>query len=114
MGYDATYTLEWGNHGESADDELGLDAAEIAVFIRESGDASFVLNEDGTANNTGSWFSEEEDMRELSTQLPHLLFTVSYEGPEGGDLVKTYYLNGKMQQADAIITYPPFDESLLE
>ena len=64
--------------------------------------------------NHSKWYDHEENMREFSKLYPEVVFTVTGEGEEGGDLWKRYYKNGKMQAAHAEIIFPPFDESKLE
>lgn len=63
---------------------------------------------------TGKWYEHEEDMKQLSLQFPHILFTLSGDGEEKEDLWRKYFLAGKMQVARAIIVYDNFSEDKLE
>ena len=53
-------------------------------------------------------------MREVSKQHPNVLFELSGEGGENGDLWKAYFKNGKMQMCKAKIIYDDFDEAQLQ
>lgn len=59
------------------------------------------------------WYDHEDDMKEFSAKWPNVLFTLTGEGEEPGDLWVKYFRNGKVQTATAKITYEPLDESLL-
>jgi len=59
------------------------------------------------------WYDHKEEMKEYSSKYPKVLFILSGEGEEAGDLWREYYLNGKVQACEAKITYPAFDESKL-
>lgn len=60
------------------------------------------------------WYEWKEDMLKISKRYPLTIFVLHGEGEESGDLWKAYFLNGKMQKADAKITYDEFDESKLK
>lgn len=58
------------------------------------------------------WNTIDEDMRKLSIMYPGILFMVRWNVPDyGEDPVLDYFYEGKTQRA--VITYSPFDESLL-
>jgi len=59
------------------------------------------------------WYECESDMKEYSKKHPKTLFCISGEGEESGDLWEKYFLNGKVQHCEAIITYEKFDETKL-
>ena len=60
-----------------------------------------------------SWSNHEADMRALSRRYPHVLFTLSGAGEEGGDLWRKYFRDGRMQVVHARIEYPEFDPEKL-
>lgn len=60
------------------------------------------------------WYDFEKDMREVSKEHPNVLFELSGEGEEAGDLWKAYFKNGKMQMCKARVEYDNFDEARLE
>ena len=55
--------------------------------------------------DTCKWYNHEKDMREYSKRYPELVFEISGEGEEAGDLWKDYYQNGLMQRTRAKITF---------
>ena len=61
-----------------------------------------------------TWYSEQEDMVLLSTKFPSVLFVIHREGENNGDMMDTYYWNGKMQICPAIITYDDYDPAKME
>jgi hypothetical protein len=60
------------------------------------------------------WYEHEDHMRAISEKYPEVLFTLSGEGEESGDIWKKYFLNGKMQKAIARIVIPEFDFNSLQ
>jgi hypothetical protein len=60
------------------------------------------------------WYTHDEDMRSYSTKYPDLIFKLSGEGEEAGDMWVKYYKNGKMQRCHAKITFDEFDEEKLK
>lgn len=69
-----------------------------------------------TGNNFNSlfadsctWYKHDEDMLKVSKEFDKTLFMLDGEGEESGDIWRTYYFNGKMQECKAFITYEEFD-----
>ena len=60
------------------------------------------------------WYEHETHMREISDQFPEVLFTLTGEGEESGDLWVKYFSGGKMQHCPGVMTYEPFDENRLK
>ncbi len=60
------------------------------------------------------WYEHEEDMRAYSKKHPNILFKLSGDGEENGDLWHEYYKGGKMQRCKVVIVYPEYNEGLLE
>lgn len=59
------------------------------------------------------WYEHDEDMRKVSKLYKDTIFILKGEGEDPGDIWKKYYLDGKCQEARAIITFDEFDESKL-
>jgi len=60
------------------------------------------------------WYEYEEDMKEFSSMFPNAIFILTGFGEEPGDIWRAYFKNGKAQVCEAVITYPPYDESKLK
>lgn len=59
------------------------------------------------------WYDHKKNMIEYSKQYPKVVFKLSGEGEESGDIWVEYYQNGKMQRVKAEIIIPEFDRSKL-
>lgn len=104
MGYYTNFTLEINVSDETI----------IPQFREECDDASYALDDGGDCSDSSKWYDCESDLKTFSVKHPEVLFTLSGEGEETGDLWILYVKNGKSQHCQAIITYPAFDESLLK
>lgn len=58
------------------------------------------------------WYEWEEEMTEISEKFPRVLFTLTGEGEDAGDLWIAYFRNGESQICQARITYDPMDPDL--
>lgn len=107
MGYVTSYTLTWENAPKGFEKKM-------AKYIRDHEYMSYAMEEDGTTADSCKWYECDDDMLELSKKYPDVIFTLAGEGEESGDLWRTYYRNGKMQHAQAIIAFESFDPEKLE
>ena len=92
-------------------------------FTLETDDFKTIFHEEGISKISGyrhafeesaKWYNHEDDMIRYSTMHPEVLFTIKGEGEDSGDLWIKYFKNGKMQECRAVITYPEFNEKLLQ
>jgi len=60
------------------------------------------------------WYEHEADMKKISKEYPDVIFELSGEGEESGDVWKKYFVNGKMQVCKAILVFDEFDKSKLK
>lgn len=62
------------------------------------------------------WYDHEAHMKKFSKKKDNkdLLFILSGEGEESGDLWQAYYKNGKSVHYQATLTFPEFDEKDLK
>ena len=51
------------------------------------------------------WYDHNDDMLAISRKWPDVLFKLTGEGEESGDLWCAYYLAGKSQKIQGVITY---------
>jgi len=59
------------------------------------------------------WYDHDEDMRAISNACPGVLFALSGDGEESGDIWTSYYLDGKGHTEKAQIIVAPFDATKL-
>lgn len=73
-----------------------------------------LVDEEGCCEDSGKWYDHEVDVAAISKKYPTLIFELQGHGEEVEDLWIKYFLNGKMQESRAQITFEPFSESLLK
>ena len=108
MGYYTDFTLEIEHDGKPV---KGKKVDEILLRLTDISQYNF---EDLEVWYNHKWYDWKIHMRALSKEYPELLFTLDGKGEEHGDLWKAYFKNGKVQTAEAIIGFAPFDESKLK
>ncbi|MGG1641835.1 hypothetical protein ACIFQM_11175 [Paenibacillus sp. NRS-1782] len=99
MGYSTDYSVE-----------LTPDLPEVRQAIEDEDDLAFAI---GECADSCKWYEHEADMRVFSKRFPDVLFQLSGDGEEAGDIWRKYFRNGKMQNCPGQITFEPFDESKL-
>jgi len=60
------------------------------------------------------WYEHDEHMRKVSAMFPDTFFELEGKGEEQGDHWIEYYKGGKMQRANAVITFEDYDEGKLK
>lgn len=94
MGYYTRYTLT--AVGQYDEDEIEDSIGEISGYnIRLD-----------YATDDIKWYNCLKDMKALSEKFPDVMFTLSGEGEEYGDIWKAMYKNGKTKYVKAEIVFP--------
>lgn len=116
MGYYTRYSLE-----VHAADTSGADDVRQGQLIDKKL-YEYQLIVDAIAAESGyshpfegdiKWYDYVKDMSNISKRFPDLIFTLSGEGEESGDIWKRYFYRGDDQYAAAKVTFAPFDHKAL-
>lgn len=59
------------------------------------------------------WYDHTKDMRKISEIYQNVIFSLYGNGEEDGDMWVKYFMNGKVQTEEAVITYADFDPKKL-
>ena len=59
------------------------------------------------------WYEHTEDMRKISEKYQNVIFSLYGNGEEDGDMWVKYFMNGKVQTEEVVITYADFDPKKL-
>ena len=102
MGYYTQYQLAWEPHDQ-----------EVEIFLEANEEAYYGITPEGESADEAKWYDHEKNMRALSKKFPHILFTLSGEGEEAGDVWKKYFKDGKMQATKAVIVLDDFNPTKL-
>jgi hypothetical protein len=86
----------------------------ISEFLKENEYAEYALNEDGSSNETCTWYDHEDELKEFSLKHPETIFELRGEGENSGDIWILYVKNGKSQIYKAKIVFDDFNENMLE
>lgn len=117
MGYYTAYTMDLldpATQKALPDEKYEAAQTKAVELLREKGVINYALDEDLGCCETAKWYEYDEDILEISKQMPDVLFCVHGEGEETGDIWDHYFLNGKSQRCDVEIRMPPFNPDLLE
>ena len=105
MGYYTSYSLEINDESEREAIVCELRAKEVI---------DYALTSSLGTNDDVKWYSCSEDMKDVSEKFPDVLFTLSGEGEEHGDLWKEYFLAGQSHCVKVTLSFPEFDHSKLK
>lgn len=114
MGYYTAYNLSVrtaDNKSEITDSTI-ID--NVVQLLREKGVIGYALSENLENYDTVKWYDHDDDMLDISKQIPDVLFCLHGDGDETGDIWDHYFLNGMAQYCQAEIIVPPFDTCQLE
>lgn len=115
MGYETAYTLTWTPRSTwTSPKSLDETIADIWRTKNNAGeDIAYAITQTGEFANLAKWYDWQKDVAALSAQVPGVLFTLNGKGEENGDIWRAYFLDGKVQVANAQIVIADFDESKL-
>jgi len=102
MGYYTQYDLELGSNERLDRDGIAEKFEDISGFSMHSID-----------DESMKWYDYDTDMQKLSKEYPEVLFIMTGIGEESDDNWRHYFRGGKSHKVDAIVAYPPFDETEL-
>jgi hypothetical protein len=118
MGYYTTYSLEVIGEEVTIPKSFIEEANKYGIVVPTNVNHEVSIGELSKYGNPFegecSWYEHDEDMKAYSKQYPTLIFKISGEGEESGDIWVKYYKDGKVQECKAKVTYDEFDESKLK
>lgn len=114
MGYCTTYNLSLCTPDGKSFIEDSAVHDKVVTLLKERGAINYALDENLDCYDPVKWCEHDNDMLEISKQVPNILFRLHGEGDESEDIWDCYYLNGKTQYCKAEITIPPYDPNKLE
>lgn len=105
MGYETRFSLKMS----------GLEVENEETEILNENVKSYGCYLEECLEDYHKWYDYKDDMKIISLKYPYVLFELSGEGEESGDVWKCYFKNGKYQHCKGEITieYDPYDETKL-
>lgn len=109
MGYLTRYNLEKLQQVKPDGKLVPVDGATEEQIYRYAEDNYFGF----ISEESCKWYEWADDMATISKEFPNVLFTLTGEGEDSGDLWKAYCFNGEQELATAILTYPQITPQFL-
>ena len=116
MGYYTTFELEIHEKPEDFD----VDKLDLFMMKQKRKDNDFMYpfscvdGEFEDDHGATKWYQCDKELPILSKAFPEVVFKLSGEGEESGDIWTTYYKGGKSQSAKVVITVEEYDEKKLK
>jgi len=87
------------------------DAISMYIALEKTTNEEFCFGIDhkGESTDACTWYKFSDDIAKLSLKFPDVLFILSGEGEESGDIWRAYYRNGYEQKVEARLIFDPFD-----
>lgn len=110
MGYNTQFKLKV----EPLEELTEVEQLRLELGMKEKDSNCYGIPlEDLNEADRMKWYEYDKEMRAFSAKHPKVLFTLSGEGEEAGDLWVSYYVAGKCQRCEAQIIYDDFDPEKL-
>ena len=107
MGYNSTFTLEITEPKYPTISEI------IAELRAANADAKAAIDKNGDPLEAVKWYGSHDDMKGISQRYPDHVFMLRWIGEDGEQAVH-YFQNGKVQDAEVVISFAPFDPAKLK
>ena len=103
MGYYTTFSLDIIGDLPKPEEEIVEELGVLSTYT------------DWLFDDAIKWYEHEEEMKQLSSEYPTILFTLYGIGEESSrpDIWVKYFKNGKMQAEMVKVVYPEFNERSL-
>lgn len=88
-----------------------LDIKNVVIEYLENLQENYYFN---PFNEPCKWYDHEKHMATISIKYADIIICIEGYGEDYDDHWRKYFLNGKMQHAEAIITFEPFDPAKLK
>lgn len=111
MGYYTNHSLELENKSTRSEQDVRTIVREK---LRSLDILGYALDEEFESEESTKWYSHNEDMRKISSEVNDVVFRLKGYGEESEDIWIEYYLNGKSQRCEAKISFDEFDISKLK
>lgn len=114
MGYCTSFNLEILDIKDNSK-SYGEVFQNVVSILEKLDVIDYALSEDALDSyDSVKWYEHEEHMKKLSTEIPYVLFKLSGEGEDSGDIWDKYFFDGKMASYTAEVKIPPFSASDLK
>ncbi|MCK5131738.1 MAG: hypothetical protein KAR40_06245 [Candidatus Sabulitectum sp.] len=106
MGYYTTYKLS------IVGDKV--DVFQVANFIETLQGPGYDMTKVLFGSACVKWYDYEDEMKQASIKFKDTILKLHGNGEEDGDVWVRYFLNGKVQECKAKVTFEEFDEDKLK
>ncbi len=112
MGYYTAWSM-WPLEVNRPDEHWYFEQA-VEYLRKESEEAKYALEPDGSYCQEAKWYEWAVDMKAMSERFPDMVFVLQAHGEDDDGWWMEYWKGGKVQHEDAVITYGEYDERKLK
>ena len=108
MGYATNYNMTVRHVKDEEEYKALLDTLDSYGIIRYALDSGDLCGNEAYFSSYDSvkWYEHEEDMKEISRLFPDMVFQLTGDGEDTGDIWEKYFKNGECEECRAVITIP--------